>query len=236
MKFIILSESLASAKAKYGELADDLEDIDPTPTKKYLEFLCKTNEEILDAYNGTQDEDVAYDIVGDALEKFTKISKELPKKDINQYETYEEFLSAVEKYSTQKDKRNPIKKIHPESKVIFENNEVIVIRVDSWEASQQYGAGKFCIAQTDNDGYWQEGIDDGIIYFYMFKKNNIHRPYVMEMWWNDNTDNDNPIKLVGWNYLDERIDADDLLDEFELDRKLFERQVDDPKVNSKMFN
>jgi hypothetical protein len=225
MKFVLVSESLASAKAKYGDLADELKDIDPTTTKKYLEFLCKIyeNEEVEDYYAGTNDFDVAWDMVGWAIKKFDKIHQHLQKKDINQYKNYDEFINAVEKYSTRKEKRNAIRKIHPESEVIYENDKCIVIRVDSWEASQQYGAGKFCIAREDDDGYWEQYRDDGSIFFYMFKKDDIHRPYVMEMYWDENEDF---IKLVGWDYGDNQMDADNLLDYFELDRKIFEKQID----------
>jgi hypothetical protein len=57
----------------------------------------------------------------------------------------------------------------------------------------------------------------------MFKKDDIHRPYVMEMYWDENEDF---IKLVGWDYGDNQMDADNLLDYFELDRKIFEKQID----------
>jgi hypothetical protein len=222
MKFIILSESLTSARAKYGNLADELEGLDPTPTKKYLDFLCKIskNEEVEDYYAGTNDYDVAWDIVEDAINKFNKINRYLQKKDINQYKDYDEFINAVEKYSTKKEKRNVLKKIHPDSAVIYEDETCIVIYVDSWEASQQYGSGKFCIAREDDDGYWQEYKDNGSIFFYMFKKDDVHRPYVMEMY----LDDENNIHLTGWDYGDNQIDGDDLLDYFELDEKIFKKQ------------
>jgi hypothetical protein len=216
MKFIILSEGLASAIAKYGEMAEEASWGDPTPTKKYTEFLAKHYDDILDVYEGTQDEVIMYDIMRDILKKFNKISKNLSKKDINHYESWNEVLDSVKEYNTRTDKRNPIKQIHPESKVIFENDEVIIIRVYSYKASEQYGSGKFCIAS--NEDTWDDYTEDGGKYFYLFKKNNVHRPCVIEMFKDDET---GQIKFVGWTHLNKSVNAQEIFNDFGVDRDLF---------------
>jgi hypothetical protein len=220
MKFIILSESLASALKKYGDTVDveAYAEADPTPTKKYVEFLCKHNDDILEMYEGTDDYDVMYDIIEYILKEFNKISKNLPKKDINQYKKWDDVVIAIEEYETRKDKRNPIKKIHPESEVIFEDKDIIVIRVDSWEASRQYGAGKFCIAAEDTD-YWYQYTENGGKFFYIFKKNNIHRPYVIEV-----RAEKKSISFYAWNYLNDPINAIRLMGDFGITKNLLIKQ------------
>lgn len=235
MKFVVLSESLASAIAKYGDTleVDWIADFDPSPTKKYLDFLCKNWDGIRDMYEGTQDEDNMYDFIQDTLKKFTKISKNLPKKDINQYVNWNEVLLAVEEYSTRKDKRNPIKKIHPESEIIFENENIVVIRVDSYEASEQYGSGKFCIASNEDN--WDEYTANGEKFFYIFEKNNIHRPWVLQIYWP--TEEGESVEFTSWNFLNQPGDGDELIKKYGLDEELFikEYQKHPPETENDYF-
>jgi len=173
MKFIILSEGLAFLKNKYGEIAKVLSYLDPSPSKKYTEFLCKHQNMIFNKFNRDD-----LKTVTKILRRFDVINKNLEKKDINQYKNWDELEDATRNYVTQKEKRNVLQNFHPDSKVIYEDEKIIVIRVDSKAASCQYGAGKFCIANP-KDNYWEENTKTGGKFFYLFEKDNIHQPYVI---------------------------------------------------------
>lgn len=91
-----------------------------------------------------------------------KYQKKLSKKDFAQYSSYEEL-------------RRDINKIKSEERItdatkIYEDNDLLVLAANTWEASCKYGAGsKWCTTAKDDPSYWQRHNQTGTEFFWIFK-------------------------------------------------------------------
>ena len=121
---------------------------DPSGKDKYLPWMAKM----------VVKNNEAPDAVARAAQEFHRNFQRLEKKDINQYNSYEDVILAVRALSpTLKEKRSTAEK---GTRKIFEDDLLRVIEVTNKEAGIKYGKGTtWCISATKsknffNDYYW----------------------------------------------------------------------------------
>ncbi len=140
-----LNEGLSSSRKAFlttGKIGpEDFERLtllDVTPTKKYLDSICRF---FLEGH--TEQEIKTY------IEKFHTLGSNLPKKDINLY-SFEELKSSLENYTSKNQKNKVITK---DINVVYEDERFFIVRPETFEQSAKYGRGtKWCITATDGTG------------------------------------------------------------------------------------
>jgi len=161
-----LSEGVASARDKYlntdkinQSSFDRLVEIDPTPQKKYVDWMAKTFVDLkmhhLDIGK--------FEIIKDF---YTLAEKGIIKnKDIYSYKNIEAVYDEVKKHEDVKTKGEIEKTVKKEgTKVILDNDKVTIVQPVSREASCFYGKGtKWCTAgdvyNYFNSYFWEKGVN-----------------------------------------------------------------------------
>ena len=171
----VLLESIKLAKELYfdeirAEDFNKLIEIDPSKTKKYLNWICK---EYLKGRELNRLKDVIYQFD-------LKVNKGLIKnKDIYYYKNIEELEDIIEKSpdKSKVDIKKQIKKT--EVNIVLDNDYYFIVEPLTWEASKIYGKGtKWCTAQEDSNEYWKGDVKDikARIFYVRDKKLNIDNP------------------------------------------------------------
>ncbi len=140
-----LNEGLSSSRKAFlttGKIGpEDFERLtllDTTPTKKYLDSICRFYLE------GHSEEEIKT-----YVDKFHTLGSNLPKKDINLY-SFDELKSSLDNYNSKNQKD---KKVTKDINVVYEDERFFIVRPDTFEQSAKYGRGtKWCIAATDGTG------------------------------------------------------------------------------------
>jgi hypothetical protein len=143
-------------KSKYGRKfsPEIINRIISTVTPKFLQWTGK----VLDSINF---EDNFFKLT-EALKKFEKISSNLPKTDINQYQTLAELTSSITDYEN-KSRRN-VKKVEG-GNVVYDDGRFFVVNPLNHEASCYYGKGtKWCTA-AETDTHFKKYNDDGKLFY-----------------------------------------------------------------------
>jgi hypothetical protein len=135
-------------------------------TPKFLQWVGK----VIDGVN-FNDNFIKLD---NALKKFEKISTNLPKTDINQYQTLEELVTAITNYE-EKSRRN-IRKVQG-GNVVYEDGKYFVVNPLNHEASCYYGKGtKWCTAAA-TDTQFKKYNEDGKLFYIIDKTKPTNDPY-----------------------------------------------------------
>jgi uncharacterized protein YukE len=112
--------------------------------------------------------------LNEALKRFEKISTNLPKTDINQYQTLEELITAITNYEG-KSRRN-IKKVQG-GNVVYDDGKYFVVNPLNHEASCYYGKGtKWCTA-AETDTHFKKYNEDGKLFYIIDKTKPTNDPY-----------------------------------------------------------
>jgi hypothetical protein len=91
-----------------------------------------------------------------------KYQKQLSKKDFAQYSSYEELKKDINRIKSEEKSTDATK--------LYEDNNLLVLAANTWEASCKYGAGsKWCTTARDSDSYWQRHNQTGTEFFWIFK-------------------------------------------------------------------
>lgn len=91
-----------------------------------------------------------------------KHQKKLSKKDFAQYSSYEELRRDIARIKSEERTADATK--------IYEDNDLLVLAANTWEASCKYGAGsKWCTTSRDDSSYWQRHNQTGTEFFWIFK-------------------------------------------------------------------
>ena len=91
-----------------------------------------------------------------------KYQKKLSKKDFAQYSSYEELRRDINRIKSEERTSDATK--------IYEDNELLVLAANTWEASCKYGAGsKWCTTAKDDSSYWNRHNQTGTEFFWIFK-------------------------------------------------------------------
>jgi len=110
------------------------------------------------AKNKSGNFDAAMSIMDDVL----KNQKSLPKKDFANYSSYDELVKDLDNVMGKKKESDAVK--------VYEDDTLLVVQANTWEASCKYGAGtKWCTAGKDTSSHWQRHNDKGTEFIWIFK-------------------------------------------------------------------
>ena len=191
---IVLSEArFKDVKAKYAQY-DDMVDgtrdeikkkIGDKGVSKYLLYVMRethkmfdepeTEDEVLD----DQDDMIpVIDNLIDIIAKYEKNISRIDQKDIYKLNAsqLEQLVDNLGKSSTQK-KKETKGKVHNESVLIYEDDDVLAVRPLTTEASNYYGMGtKWCISATECENFFDQYTIDGKAFVMLLLKNNQRSP------------------------------------------------------------
>ena len=171
----LMNEGLSQAKKLYVDThkipqhtLDELANLDPTPQKKYIEWMAKSYLQIPEMSK--------YRIIAD----FDKLVNKniIQQKDINTYknieavdDTVRRFENVQTKSEIKKGVKDYEKDIKPEDKV-FENDKVIVVQAKTKADSIKYGRGStWCTAAMGDRNYFTNYFfDKGVNLYYIIPK------------------------------------------------------------------
>lgn len=193
MKFlsILLKEGRKEdLKKKYSDKYDE-EDLDfilgisdlQDFNHKYTDWVLKNILEYADV-------DAMAEVAVDLVKDFDKYQKNLQKKDINQYLSFEELEKALEPYK-EKEKE---KELESQTEKIFEDENFLVLVPKTQEASCKYGSGtKWCVTQPSGGHFERYTKGKQGLYFIIRKKGKQTEPHYKvavhindigdESWW-----------------------------------------------------
>lgn len=162
IRFSLLESKVQDLEKKYvnnrftKDEFDKLSAMDKTPTKKYLQWMCKQFS--TDKYSLAR--------ITQAIDVFNTNTFRFAHMDLNHYKTLEELeleVKRVKHFLYEKESQKPIfKKLH-------EDEELLLVRVDNHSAIMKYGAGtKWCITMNDDSSY-NEYSENNFIYVLILK-------------------------------------------------------------------
>jgi hypothetical protein len=154
-------------KSKYGQKfsPEIINRIISNVTPKFLQWVGK----VMDSINFEDN----FLKLTQALNKFEKISSNLPKTDINQYQTLAELTGAITDYEN-KSRRN-VKKVEG-GNVVYDDGRFFVVNPLNHEASCYYGKGtKWCTA-AETDTHFKKYNDDGKLFYIIDRSKSTNDP------------------------------------------------------------
>ncbi len=143
-------------KSKYSQKfgGENVNKIVSSVPQKYLDWVGKN----LDVINF--DDNIGK--VSDALNKFEKISSNLPVTDLFQYKSVGQLLSAISEYEGRQ--RRNVKKVEG-GNVVYDDGRYFVVNPLTHESSCYYGKGtKWCTA-AETDSHFKRYNDDGKLFY-----------------------------------------------------------------------
>lgn len=143
-------------RTKYSNkfTAEQLKRIVDSVPHKYLMWVGKT-------YDGINFEE-NFPKLYTSLNKFTNLSTNLPKTDINQYRNFEEVISAISIYEN-RDRRD-VKKVEG-GNVVYDDGKLFVVNPLDYKSSCYYGRGtKWCTA-AETDTHFRKYNEDGKLFY-----------------------------------------------------------------------
>ena len=170
MKFFeILNEGREDEfKVKYSKKfnADQLKKIIDNVPKKFLDWVGKSLDSI--GFNERLQEVSRY------LREFEKISSNLPKTDINSYQSIQELADALFAYANKP--RRDFPKVQG-GNVVYDDGRYFVVNPQTHSASCYYGKGtKWCTA-ADTDYQFNKYNDDGKLFYILDKTKPTNDPH-----------------------------------------------------------
>lgn len=143
-------------KSKYSNKfsAEQLKRIIDSVPHKYLMWVGKN----FDGINFEENFPKLYN----ALNKFTKLSTNLPKTDINQYQNLDDLLNTISVYENRE--RRDVKKVEG-GNVVYDDGKLFVVNPLDYNASCYYGRGtKWCTA-AETDTHFKKYNEDGKLFY-----------------------------------------------------------------------
>jgi len=135
-------------------------------TPKFLQWVGK----VIDGVNFNDN----FIKLSEALKKFEKISTNLPKTDINQYQTLEELITAITNYEGKS--RRDIKKVEG-GNVVYDDGNYFVVNPLNHDASCYYGKGtKWCTA-AETDTHFKKYNEDGKLFYIIDRSKPTNDPF-----------------------------------------------------------
>jgi hypothetical protein len=153
---------------------ENITEIDPTDTNKYVQWMIKTflkerKVNMLDIFN-------------ELIPKFDNLVNKKKIKgrdsDINIYKTSESLLDTIQKYEDMAPSRSEIKRgiksfdDIPKEDIVFENDKAIVVMPKNEADSCKYGRGsKWCTASMGHSNYFNSYFySEGVNLYYILPK------------------------------------------------------------------
>lgn len=171
-RVVTIKEGKAQIKKKYVDTGKLPEDIfkkfiegDPTgPKGKYLDWMAKT-------YVANPERE---DHMLDVIKMFHRLAlrRRIDKSDIYQYRTLEDLEKAAIEAEKTMSKTQAKKKTKEEgSTVVMDNDRVLIVVPETYEASKVYGSGtKWCTSMKDTDHHWKSYYREGCKLYYIIDK------------------------------------------------------------------
>lgn len=139
----------------------DVQDVamhDPSPTKKYLEWMCKQ------LLSGASTRDLY-----PTIKSFDKNFQRIQNKDINSYQTSKQ-LEDVIKSLPEKSKKQQREEVKGNAPKIYENEMIVVVRPDDKNSCIAYGANtKWCITMRD-ESYYEQYVNENVVFYFVISK------------------------------------------------------------------
>jgi hypothetical protein len=153
-------------------IIDHLNDHDPSPTKRYLEWMAKQ----MAAYvKDEEDNDGGWngDLKSDwwaVVERFDKARETMEQKDINAYASVDELRAALaQKPTHSKSQLKKQTKLDGAVKLL-EDEDHLFIYVTSKDAAVNYGSGtKWCIT-SKTERHFEKYDERGVRFYFLFQK------------------------------------------------------------------
>lgn len=152
----IQESRLDDFKAKYKQKfsPEHLEEIVKMVPQKYFEWVGK----VFDNINFNEN----FAKLAEAIKQFEKISTNLPKTDINQYQSAGELIDALTKYNNRV--RREVTKVQG-GNVVYDDGKFFVVNPLTHDASCYYGKGtKWCTA-AESDYQFKKYNEDGKLFY-----------------------------------------------------------------------
>jgi hypothetical protein len=161
-------------KKKYSDKYDE-EDLDfILGISDLQDFNHKYTDWVLKHILEYADVDIMAETAVDLVKDFDKYQKNLQKKDINQYLSFEELEKALEPYK-EKEKE---KELESQTEKIFEDENFLVLVPKTQEASCKYGSGtKWCVTQPSGGHFERYTRGKQGLYFIIRKKGKQTEPH-----------------------------------------------------------
>lgn len=143
-------------KIKYSQKfgGENINKIVSSVPQKYLDWVGKN----LDVVNF----DDTFGKVSKALNKFKKISSNLPVTDLIQYKSVGQLLSAISEYEVRQ--RRNVKKVEG-GNVVYDDGRYFVVNPLTHEASCYYGKGTKWCTSAEADTHFKRYNDDGKLFY-----------------------------------------------------------------------
>lgn len=105
------------------------------------------------------------------IDDFFEYSDMLPKKDFIQYSSADEMESDIIDVKNRKQDKDKKKSISTDVDKIYEDDNILVVKAKTYEASCKYGAStKWCTAARDTDENWKRHNTTGVEFIWINKK------------------------------------------------------------------
>ena len=135
---------------------------------KYTDWVLKN----VDPESENFDDDVEY--IAELVKDFDKYSSQFPKKDINQYVSFNELESVINFVRT----KNKDKELEGLAKKIYEKGDFVVIQPKTEQASCKYGSNtKWCVTSKDSGHFGRYTAGRQGLYFIINKAKSTNKNY-----------------------------------------------------------
>ena len=196
-------------KIKYPALVtqiDELNNADPSPSKKYLQWMVKQ------INDGARIEDII-----PSIQYFNSNTQKFDKKDIHQYSSVKELEDSVKAISEKLSKTQQKNVAKGDAKKIYEDDEYVVVRPDSKDACVVYGKNtKWCITMKDMSYYEQYTMSNVVFYFILRKSSKDNFDKIALAYQRD--ENNQTMRIDMFDAEDNVIDLSDIFDQIGDDR------------------
>lgn len=158
---LLFEGRLEDLQKKYPNIdVKELAANDPSPTKKYVEWMIKQLSQ------GVKKEDLV-----PTIQYFNRNQNKFQKKDINQYKSLKDLEDAAKDAESKKSNTQQRKIAKAEgTEKIYEDEKILVLRIDTKEACVFYGSNtRWCITMKDSSYYEQYKSSNVIFYFVLSK-------------------------------------------------------------------
>lgn len=162
--FFLIEDKVQNLKSIYVDthklpehIFDRLIEIDPSPTKKYLQWM------VLRYIKERSIGGTMFDTLATIIPQFHELAQRRiitgAAADIGQYKTVESLIDVLAQYETKADEayaksgvslKNPAKDVKPED-IVFENDKVVIVNPKNTLDSQKYGHGAGWCTRAEDD-------------------------------------------------------------------------------------
>lgn len=139
---------------------EHLAESDPSPTKKYLEWMIK--QKLMDSSSNR----ISVNDIVPTIKYFHKNIHKFKNKDINFYKNLKDLENLVKELELKDEALG----VTGKAEKLYEDETVLLVRPDDKQAVQKYGAGtKWCITMK-NANYYEDYISQNIIFYFLINK------------------------------------------------------------------